>query len=98
MIKLLQLLVFFLLSIPVRIYAEDVKQLTPNRITSALADLSNDKAGYLAHNANFNSVSGICISSLRFLNPAGFRHYGALNGNNYRQYMGLQPDEIMHYN
>jgi uncharacterized repeat protein (TIGR01451 family) len=77
--------------------AEGSKQLTPNQSTAALTDPANDKAGYLAHDANFPSASGVAITSLSFLKPAGFSRNGATYSKDHRLYIRVKANETLYY-
>ena len=97
MIKPLQLLIVFLLLIPFTIYGEGSKQLTPNKSTSPLTNVDNDKSGYLAHDANLPSATGVAISSLSFLKPAGFSRNGATYSKDHRLYIRVKAGERLYY-
>ncbi|QHL88609.1 DUF11 domain-containing protein [Nibribacter ruber] len=92
---LLALLVLFLL--PLTMYGEGSKQLTPNQSTAALTDPANDKAGYLAHDANFPSASGVAITSLSFLKPSGFSRNGATFSADHRLLIRVKNGERLYY-
>ncbi|AKQ44457.1 hypothetical protein TH63_00485 [Rufibacter radiotolerans] len=78
-------------------FAEGSKQLTPNQSSAALTDPANDKAGYLAHDANFPSASGVAITSLSFLKPAGFSRNGATYSKDHRLYIRVKAGETLYY-
>ncbi|WP_190277555.1 T9SS type A sorting domain-containing protein [Adhaeribacter rhizoryzae] len=95
--KSLRLLLLLVAFIPFQVLAEGSKQLTPNKSTSALTDPNNDKSGYLAHDANLPSASGVSISSLSFLKPAGFSRNGATYSKDHRLYIRVKAGESMYY-
>ncbi|PIQ21927.1 MAG: hypothetical protein COW65_06155, partial [Cytophagales bacterium CG18_big_fil_WC_8_21_14_2_50_42_9] len=97
MIKLLQVLVSILLLIPVALYGEGSKQLTPNQSSAALTSTDNDKAGYLAHDANLPSATGVSITSLSFLKAAGFSRNGATYSKDHRLYIRVKAGETLYY-
>lgn len=97
MIKKLPFLLCLLLFVPLFMYGEGSKQLTPNKSTSALTDPNNDKAGYLAHDANLPSASGVSISSLSFLKPAGYSRNGATYSREHRLYIRVKANETLYY-
>ena len=97
MIKNLLLLVSFLLLVSCYLFAEGSKQLTPNNSSSPLTDSNNDKAGYLAHDANFPSAAGVSISSLSFLKPTGFSRNGATYSKDHRLYIRVKAGETLYY-
>ncbi|GAA4306069.1 hypothetical protein GCM10023183_20890 [Nibribacter koreensis] len=78
-------------------HGEGSKQLTPNLSTAALTDPNNDKAGYLAHDANFPSASGVSITSLSFLKPAGFSRNGATFSADHRLLIRVKSGERLFY-
>ncbi|AMM51273.1 hypothetical protein TH61_08945 [Rufibacter sp. DG15C] len=92
---LLALIVLFLL--PLTMHGEGSKQLTPNLSTAALTDPNNDKAGYLAHDANFPSASGVSITSLSFLKPSGFSRNGATFSSDHRLLIRVKSGERLFY-
>ncbi|PSR53278.1 hypothetical protein AHMF7605_06905 [Adhaeribacter arboris] len=78
-------------------FGEGSRQLTPGQSTSALTDPNNDKAGYLAHDANLASATGIAVSSLSFLKPAGFSRNGATYSKDHRLYIRVKAGETLYY-
>ncbi|WP_205501584.1 T9SS type A sorting domain-containing protein [Rufibacter psychrotolerans] len=97
MVQKLRVLLFALLLLPFTMYGEGSKQLTPNRSTSALTSPLNDKAGYLAHDANFPSASGVSITSLGFLKPYGFTRNGSTYSTDHRLYIRVKNGERLMY-
>ncbi|MBC3541806.1 T9SS type A sorting domain-containing protein [Rufibacter sediminis] len=97
MAQKLRSLLFVLLLLPFTMYGEGSKQLTPNRSTAVLTDPANDKAGYLAHDANFPSASGVAITSLSFLKPAGFSRNGATFSADHRLLIRVKNGERLMY-
>ncbi|MFB9865382.1 hypothetical protein [Rufibacter immobilis] len=88
---------FALLLLPLTMFGEGSKQLTPNRSTAGLTDPANDKVGYLAHDANFPSASGVAITSLSFLKPAGFSRNGATFSADHRLLIRVKNGERLMY-
>ncbi|RNI26228.1 T9SS type A sorting domain-containing protein [Rufibacter latericius] len=97
MAKTLRYLLLAFLLFPFITYGEGSKQLTPNRSSSALTSPLNDKAGYLAHDANLPSASGVAITSLSFLKPAGFSRNGATYSKDHRLYIRVKAGETLYY-
>ncbi|WP_210466677.1 T9SS type A sorting domain-containing protein [Rufibacter roseolus] len=97
MAQVLRLLVFAFAFFPLTLFAEGSKQLTPNKSSSALTSPLNDKVGYLAHDANLPSASGVAITSLSFLKPAGFSRNGATYSKDHRLYIRLKAGETLYY-
>ncbi|MCJ8163930.1 T9SS type A sorting domain-containing protein [Pontibacter sp. E15-1] len=84
---------------PILALAEGSKQLTPNTPGSptTLTDHNNTRAGYLAHDANFPSQTGVSTTSLSFLKPAGYNYNGATYSKDHRLYVRVLPGEQLHY-
>ncbi|KAA3436100.1 T9SS type A sorting domain-containing protein [Rufibacter hautae] len=97
MAQTLRLLVFAFIILPFTLFAEGSKQLTPNKSSSALTSPLNDKVGYLAHDANLPSASGVAITSLSFLKPAGFSRNGATYSKDHRLYIRVKAGETLYY-
>ncbi|TXK52845.1 hypothetical protein FVR03_00280 [Pontibacter qinzhouensis] len=97
MIRILHFLFLGLLLLPLTLLGEGSKQLTPNLNSLALTNPGNDRAGYLAHDANFPSASGVGITSLSFLKPAGFSRNGATYSRDHRLYIRVKNGERMYY-
>ncbi|WP_210486733.1 T9SS type A sorting domain-containing protein [Rufibacter aurantiacus] len=97
MAQILRLLVFAFVFFPLTLFAEGSKQLTPNKSSSALTSPLNDKVGYLAHDANLPSASGVAITSLSFLKPAGFSRNGATYSKDHRLYIRVKAGETLYY-
>ncbi|MBC3538939.1 T9SS type A sorting domain-containing protein [Rufibacter sediminis] len=97
MVRTLRLLTFALLLFPFTMYGEGSKQLTPNASTAALTSTLNDRVGYLAHDANFPSATGVAITSLSFLKPAGFSRNGATYSKDHRLYIRVKAGETLYY-
>lgn len=97
MAKGLRFLLIFLVSIPFAVYGEGSKQLTPGQTNTVLTDPGNDRSGYLAHDANLPSATGVGISSLSFLKPAGFSRNGATYSKDHRLYIRVKAGETMYY-
>ncbi|QMU27842.1 T9SS type A sorting domain-containing protein [Adhaeribacter radiodurans] len=95
--KFRSLIFTLLLLLPFILYGEGSKQLTPNRSTAALTSTLNDKAGYLAHDANLPSATGVAITSLSFLKPAGFSRNGATYSKDHRLYIRVKAGERLFY-
>lgn len=93
----LRLLVFALLLLPFTMYGEGSKQLTPNKSTATLTSTLNDKAGYLAHDANFPSATGVAITSLSFLKPYGFTRNGSAYSDDHRLTIRVKAGEYLLY-
>ncbi|WP_207433074.1 T9SS type A sorting domain-containing protein [Sabulibacter ruber] len=97
MVQKLRFLLLALILLPFTMYGEGSKQLTPNRSSDPLTSANNDKAGYLAHDANFPSASGVAITSLSFLKPAGFSRNGATYSKDHRLYIRVKAGETLYY-
>ncbi|MGV3639281.1 MAG: hypothetical protein ACO1NZ_02105, partial [Adhaeribacter sp.] len=97
MAKRLHLLFIFLVSFSLAVFGEGSKQLTPGQNNTALTDPGNDRSGYLAHDANLPSATGVGISSLSFLKPAGFSRNGATYSKDHRLYIRVKAGETMYY-
>ncbi|WP_181304683.1 T9SS type A sorting domain-containing protein [Rufibacter sp. XAAS-G3-1] len=97
MFSTLRFLAFALFLFPLTMYGEGSKQLTPNRSGAALTSSLNDKAGYLAHDANLPSATGVAITSLSFLKPAGFSRNGATYSKDHRLYIRVKAGERLFY-
>ncbi|MEJ8802336.1 T9SS type A sorting domain-containing protein [Pontibacter sp. H249] len=97
--EILRLTFILALLFPQLLYAEGSKNLTPNRAgsTTDLTNPNNTRSGYLAHDANFPSASGVSITSLGFLKPAGFSRNGATFSTDHRLYIRVKAGEHLLY-
>ncbi|WP_192823136.1 T9SS type A sorting domain-containing protein [Rufibacter sp. LB8] len=96
----LRVLFFALLLLPLTVLGEGSKQLTPNTTGTAsyaLTDPRNTRAGYLAHDANFPTATGVAITSLSFLKPSGFSRNGATYSRDHRLYIRVKAGERLFY-
>lgn len=85
------------LLLPLQLRAEGSKQLTPNKSQAQLTSFDNDKAGYLAHDANFSAGSGIAPTSLGFLKPYNFTRNGSTYSTDHRLYVRVKQGETLYY-
>ncbi|PSR51963.1 hypothetical protein AHMF7605_29070 [Adhaeribacter arboris] len=97
MVQKFRFLIFTWLLLPFILYGEGSKQLTPNKSAAALTSTLNDKAGYLAHDANLPSATGVAITSLSFLKPTGFSRNGATYSKDHRLYIRVKAGERLFY-
>lgn len=97
--RILHLGFLLVLLLPLFVFAEGSKQLTPNTAGSptTLTDPNNTRVGYLAHDANFAANTGVAPTSLSFLKPAGFSYNGATYNKEHRMYVRVLPGEQLHY-
>ncbi|GAB3814530.1 hypothetical protein GCM10028895_07720 [Pontibacter rugosus] len=82
---------------PLLVRAEGSKQLTPNSNNLALTDPNNTRAGFLSHDANFASNTGVGPTSLSFLKSPGFNYNGATYSEDHRLYVKVKPGERLHF-
>jgi len=93
-------LIFTLLLLPSTLYGEGSKQLTPNTAGTAIysmIDPRNTRTGFLAHDANLPSATGVATTSLSFLKPEGFSRNGVNYSSDHRLYIRVKPGETLYY-
>lgn len=93
----LYFIVFLVFTITQVALGEGSKQLTPGQSGGALTSSTNDKAGYLAHDANFSSPDGTGNHSLSFLKPAGFSRNGATYSKDHRLKIRVRNGGILYF-
>ncbi|RDC64192.1 hypothetical protein [Adhaeribacter pallidiroseus] len=96
-LRSLHLLFVLLLTFTQLSFGEGSKQLTPGQSGSVLTDPTNDKAGYLSHDANLPANTGVAPSSLSFLKPSGFSRNGVTYSKDHRLYIRVKAGEILYY-